>query len=106
MAEERGPSYWDVAVYAQELEARFGKAVRFQVNPPRRLGPDNRWSSWSVWAEMWTPDGSSLPGPACSQSFGKGGAWATLPAALHAACRNLEARLEQREEDAVRQHRF
>ena len=103
---ELGPSYWDCARLVKELEDRTGKVCRINIVPPHQVGPDRRWTSWGVQAEIFSAkEGAYGPG-ARYEYWGKGGAWKTFPAALHAALRVLEERVSAREAQAVAQAAF
>lgn len=101
MPEERGPSYWDVSAYCQHLRAHWGVACVIELVPPVPVGMDNRWSPWGCRVQVWR-GASRVPGVAERvEYFGKNGAWATAPAAAHAALRELEDRLEAAEKQAA-----
>lgn len=103
---ERGPGYWDCAQMCDYIERTYGKVVRCFIVAPRRVGPSGRLSAWSVWCEVYDPKGDGYPGPARAEYFGAGGAWKTFPAALHAALRNLQERLADRDEATAKQATF
>lgn len=100
MPEERGPSYWDVSAYVDELRVRWGVNVLFRVFPPIRIERTGGWTSWRVEAEVWRLGSAERGGPAYGRAFGKGGAYASAPAAMHAVLRDLETWYEERERAA------
>jgi glutathione S-transferase len=106
MSTEHGPSYWDVSEYMEHLRAKYGVGVSFRLHPPHRAGPDAKWTSWGVEAEVFHGTSPAKAVRPRVEYFGKGGAWKTAPAALHAALRVLEDRLAEKEEAAARSARF
>lgn len=106
MTETKGPSYWDVGTYVQELEARSGRTITWRLLPPRRVGLNGSWTSWGVYLEVWKNGDPQASGPMYTAYFGRNAAWATLPAALHAVLRRYDEHLDERERHAASQATF
>lgn len=90
MAEDRGPSYWDVSAYVDALRERDGVGVRWLLVPPIQRIDKRGWSSWAVSVEVWSLRTPKKREWHAQAAWGRGGSWATLPAALLATLRAYE----------------
>lgn len=106
MAEDRGPSYYDVEVAVEYLRDRYGVGVDFLVVPPLYLASTGRKQSWQVVARCWRLSDSRETGQGARQGFGRGGSWGTCPAAMHSALLELQAKLESAELKRSKQAAF
>lgn len=95
-AEERGPSWWDVAAYVDGLTARYHVTVELLLVPNVRRDRGAPEYAWVACVRTITRGQGQVPGPAAQHRYGKGGSWATAPSALHACLRDVEAALEAR----------
>lgn len=102
MRDVTGPSYWDVSAYCENFRSRWGKDVSFRVCPPVRVQSTGKWSSWHVWCEVRDTPGYGGPCTITGASYGQGGAWATLPAAMFDALGKADDQLSEKEKAATR----
>lgn len=105
-AGEKGPSYYDVSTYVHWLKEKHGIGVRLLIVPawPRLDGAG--WSTWAVSVQVWRLGTEGQTAFASQQGFGRGGAWATLPAAMYAGLLAVTDKLEAAERAAARQASF
>lgn len=94
---EHGPSWWDVSEYCAHMRARWGLTCVLQLVPPIPVGVNNRWSSWGCRVQVWRGEKAPEGVGERVEHWGTGGTWKTAPAAAHAALRQLETRLLDRE---------
>lgn len=106
MAEERGPSYHDVEVAVEHIRDRFGMGVDFLVVSPLYIRATGARQSWMVCARAWWLKDSREWHQGGRAGFGRGGQWATMPAAMHSACLQLIDKLEAEERKRVEQAAF
>lgn len=104
--EERGPSWWDVGAYAEEIERRWNCSVSLSLGRPvgRIDGKGN--SGWSACAGVRRRIKGQERDVGEQIRFGAGGSYKTAPAAFHAALRSIEAKLEEAERSARSQAAF
>lgn len=102
----QGPSYRDVADYAHHLREKRGTSIRWLLVPPIPRVDGRGWSSWCVSVEVrayrLTPERVWN----AQAAFGNGGSWKTLPAAMLATLRTIEARWEDERVASEAQARF
>lgn len=106
MSSDHGPGYYDVDRYVEVLRNTYGIGIHLVLVSPLYIAASGRKTSWCVSVQAWQlPGAVGLPfgGQA---SFGQGGAWKTFPAAAHAALREFEAKLVERERSAAKQAAF
>lgn len=106
MAEERGPSYHDVEVAVEHIRDRFGMGVDFLVVSPLYIRATGARQSWMVCARAWYLKDSREFYWGGRAGFGRGGAWATMPAAMHSALLQLIDKLEVAERERASQAAF
>lgn len=86
MADEtRGPSYWDVSTFVDDLRTRWNYDFSFRVCPPVRIVSTGKWTSWHVWCEVRATAGYGPILHTTGATYGQNGAWKTLPAAMFQA---------------------
>lgn len=91
---DNGPSYYDVSAYAADMRERRGTGIRWSLVPPIRRIDGRGYSSWSCRVEVWSLRTTPTKTWYAQAGFGQGGAWKTLPAALLATLRAIEAQWE------------
>lgn len=102
----RGPSWYDVSVYAEYLQEKWGVRSMFRLARPIRRVDGRGYTSWIGSVELYSSgaDGGFLKG--FNAAWGKGGAAATAPGALYEALTRAEGWLEERDEAARSQAAF
>lgn len=101
-----GPTWRDCGDAAEHIWRVYGYRVDIRlIQPVRRLdGKGN--SGWAVVVRAEPREGRHGTAITTTHRFGQGGAWKTAPAALHAALRDAEERLREREQAAAQQAAF
>lgn len=104
--EERGPTWWDCGQRIAELREAGCHGVEVVLVAPAPRVSGAGWTAWGVLVRY--PKHAAAPGAYHwhREYFGKGGAWKTAPAAVHACCVALALAREEREAEALQQSRF
>lgn len=105
-ASERGPSYYDVGTYVHWLKERYGVGTRLVIVPAWPRVDGRGWSTWAVSVQVWRLGTAGETAYAAQFSFGRGGAWATLPAAMYAGLLRVTDKLEAAERASAEQAAF
>lgn len=106
MSEERGPSWYDVSIYAEHIRDTYGRLVYFKLAPPVRRLDGRGYTSWCGLVELYGRDAGSGVERVFQASWGSGGAARTAPGALYAALTLCEGYLEEKKATAERQAAF
>lgn len=106
MSQENGPSYYDVQIAVEYLRDRYGVGVDFVLVSPLYMPATGKRQAWQVCAKAWRLGSATELPFGARESFGAGGAWRTLPAAMHSALLALEAKLQSRELERAAQAAF
>lgn len=101
-----GPSYWEIASLLEGMRDRYGVGTRFLVIPPVTRRGTNQRGSWCVSLQTWPLGGKEGAETCAQESFGYGGAWKTLPAAMLQALYKVREKLEAKEASAAEQAAF
>lgn len=90
-----GPGYFDVSAFADEMRSLWGCDVSFRVCPPVRIVATGKYTSWYVWCEVRKEPGYGPIRHTAASTYGKNGAWKTLPAAMYHAARLVEEEMQK-----------
>ena len=106
MSEERGPSYWDCAQAIEEIRKRRTHSIEVRLMPPMPRLDGRGWSTWIVGLHLRPM--ADLDGREChvQASWGKGGACATMPAALYRCVLHALEQLDQAQRSAEQRAMF
>ena len=80
--ESNGPSYWDVVTHADWMKEQYGVGIRWLLVPASRQPAGKGVGSWCVSVEVWALRSKTPRSWHAQESFGHGGSWKTLPAAM------------------------
>lgn len=106
MSEERGPTWYDVSIYAEHIRDVYGRLVYFKLAPPVRRLDGRGYTSWCGLVELHGSVSGSGVERVFQASWGSGGAARTAPAALYAALTLCEGYLEEKARKALAQATF
>lgn len=100
-----GPSYWDASNYAEELRARFGVGLLWEVVPPIKTAHGG-YTKWRVGLHWWYLGKGDRMSPVHGRGFGAGTDHKTFSGALYATLVTLWNTLEEREQTAAQRAAF
>lgn len=101
-----GPSYFDVQQAVEHVRDRYGVGIDFTIVPPLYIKATGERQSWQVVARVWRLSDSRETTIGDRQAFGRNAAWATMPAAMHAAVLAVADKLYRIEMGASEQMTF
>lgn len=97
MTQDIGPTYQDVQEAVERCRDRWGVGIHFIVRPPLLIKATGKYTSWQVLVEGWYLRGDKKHPFGSAQTYGRGGSWRTMPAAMWHAVRVFDERLQEDE---------
>lgn len=92
MADERGPSWWDVADLCQRTADAYHCSVELHLGWPIKRIDGRGYSSWCASVTLTARTGKPQLVFGAHELFGRGGSFATAPAAFYRALLEAQAK--------------